>query len=579
MRAFTGTSAQPVVTIDVLQSALAPAQPASPIPARSIRAGFVMFDVGGGWVRYKWLQGATRHEGKLGAMRLRLGTSRLRAVWPTHVGLRLVFGLFGSGLAVLIALTLLVNAVTIPACEAATPTPPDHTAAPFAFDPEARARTFAQAMASNEFETAYEMVALGEFGSASLCELNLEQFWRAVAQGHTSLLSVEQSSPLVYSAVYDTLSVRLRLTLSVAGESDQPDREAYVGVLLAPDGRITSYAFHSVLTHLGPPPEIPSPPYAAPDSFEAFQVTVGQAPWELGGTLTMPRGAGPFAAVVILGPNDRDGTQGANKRDRDIAQGLAAQGVAVLRYDGRARAHALDAARQPRFTIADESVDDALAAVELLRRTPRVDPAKIYLLGIGYTSFAAPRAAHLDAGLAGMILISPSAGLIWDWAWRAQQERAEVDEVVTAQEAREIDVLKTRAAAIAAIAAGNASPDDLGARIDYHLNLVTYKPEQAVRTLRIPILALFGDRDGVVPIEDHEAWISNLLGRPDAAIRVYEGHSHGMFDVRKMSGPELRLEGHVDEEVVIDIAAWIEGDWPQRSCREADAWYAGCHGG
>ena len=511
-------------------------------------------------------------------MRLRPGTWRLRTAWRAHVGLAAVLGLFGSGLAALIGLTLVVDSLTVPACEAVTPTPPDHQAAPFAFDPEARAQAFAQAMASNQYQAAYEMVALDEFGNSGLCEIDLEGFWRTVAQGHTALLSVQRFSPLVYSAVYDYLSVRLHLTLGAPEESDRPDREAYMEVLVTRDGRIASFAFFSVLTDLGPPPESPSPPYAAPSAFQEVQVTVGQAPWELGGTLTLPRGAGPFAAVVIVGPNDLDGTQGGNKRDRDLAQGLAAHGVATLRYNGRARAHALDAARQPVFRIAEESVNDALAATELLRQTRGVDPATVYLLGIGYTSFAAVRVAHLDAESAGMILISPSAGLIWDWAWRARQERAEVDEVVTKQEAREVDVLKARATTIAAVAAGTAPPPDLGVRIDYHLNLVTYRPERASRTLRIPILALFGDRDGVVPIEDHEAWISNLLGRPDGAIRVYEGHSHGMFDVRKMSGPELRLEGHVDEEVIVDIVAWVNGDWPEQSCRGIDHWYAGCHG-
>lgn len=434
-------------------------------------------------------------------------------------------------------------------------------------------------MASNEFQAAYEMVALEEFGDFELCEIGLEGFWRTVAEGRTTLASVERFSPLAYSAIYDYVSVQLRLTLRADAGSDQPDREAYVEVFVTPDGRIASHTFFSVQTEFGPPQAMPSPPYAAPGSFEEVHVTVGQAPWELGGTLSMPRGVGPFAGVVILGPSDRDGTVGANKRDRDLAQGLAAHGVATLRIDKRSELYALDVARQPVFTMAEESVDDALAAVELLRQTPRVDPARIYLLGIGFSSFAAPRVAHLDDGLAGLILISPSAGLIWDWAWRAHQERAEVDEIVTEQEAHVVDALKSRAATIAAVAAGRAPPPDLGVRIDYHLNLVTYRPERASHTLRIPILALFGDRDGVVPIDDHEAWISALLGRPDAAVRVYEDHSHGMFDVRKMTGPEFRLEGHVDEEVIIDIAAWIEGDWPRRSCRDGDFWYAGCHGG
>ncbi len=513
-------------------------------------------------------------------MRIRPGTWRLRAAWFTHAGLAAVVGLAGSGLVVLVGLTLLVDRLAVPACEAASPTPPNQEAAPFAFDPEARAQAFVQAMASNDFQTAYGMVALEEFGSASLCELNLEHFWRAVANGHTTLLSVERFSPLVYAAVYDYLSIRLRLTFGADGETEQPAREAYIEVLLTPDGRTASFGYFSVLTQLGSPPESPPPPYAAAESFAESQVTVGTAPWELGGTLAMPRGDGPFPAVVILGTGGgRDGVEGANKRDRDFAQGLAAHGVAALRYDNRSWAYGLEAARQPEFTMADETVDDALAAVALLRQMPRIDPERIYVLGIGFASFASVRAAHLDSELAGLILISPSAGLIWDWAWRAHQERADVDEFVTEQEARDVKMLKARAATIAAVAAGTAPPPDLGVRIDYHLNLVTYRPERASRTLRTPILALFGDRDGVVPIDDHEAWISALLERPDAAIRAYEGHSHGMFDLLKLSGPESRLEGHVDEEVIVDIVAWVTGDWPQRSCREIDDLYAGCRTG
>ena len=199
-------------------------------------------------------------------IRLQPGTRWLRLAWWAHVGMGLGFAFFGSGLAALVALTLLVDRVTVLACEAAAPAAPDVVAAPFAFDPEAQARTFVEAMASNEFQAAYEMVALEEFGSSGLCEIDLEGFWRTVAQGHTALLSVERFSPLVYSALYDYLSVELRLTLSAPEETDRPDREAYLEVLLTRDGRIASFAFFSVLTDLGPPPESPSPPYAPPST-------------------------------------------------------------------------------------------------------------------------------------------------------------------------------------------------------------------------------------------------------------------------------------------------------------------------
>ena len=93
-------------------------------------AGFVTFDVGGGCLRYKWLQAATGCRRKLEAMRLRLGASRFRVTWRTPAGLALAVGLFSSGLAALVVLAFVVNSLSAPACEAATPAQPDPEAAP-----------------------------------------------------------------------------------------------------------------------------------------------------------------------------------------------------------------------------------------------------------------------------------------------------------------------------------------------------------------------------------------------------------------------------------------------------------------
>ena len=68
---------------------------------------------------------------------------------------------------------------------------------------------------------------------------------------------------------------------------------------------------------------------------EAIQV--GEAPWELPGLLTLPENAqGPLPAVVLVqgsGPSDRNESVGAVKPFYDLAQALAAQGIAVVRYD------------------------------------------------------------------------------------------------------------------------------------------------------------------------------------------------------------------------------------------------------
>ena len=65
----------------------------------------------------------------------------------------------------------------------------------------------------------------------------------------------------------------------------------------------------------------------------------------LPGTLAMPKGTGPFPAVVLVhgsGPQDRDETVGPNKPFLDIARALAAQGIAVLRYEKRTQARPQD---------------------------------------------------------------------------------------------------------------------------------------------------------------------------------------------------------------------------------------------
>jgi dienelactone hydrolase len=114
-----------------------------------------------------------------------------------------------------------------------------------------------------------------------------------------------------------------------------------------------------------------------PDAFTETEVRVGSEPWVLQGTLSMPKGEGPFPAVVLLagsGPNDRDESIGPNAPLRDIAWGLASNGIAVLRYDKRTKAHQVEmAADVAERHGARGTIDDALAAIELLRVTPGVD--------------------------------------------------------------------------------------------------------------------------------------------------------------------------------------------------------------
>ena len=115
-----------------------------------------------------------------------------------------------------------------------------------------------------------------------------------------------------------------------------------------------------------------SPPYADAAKFHSEAVTVGEDPWKLRGTLTIPNGSGPFPAVVLLagsGPQDRDETIGPNHVFKDLAEGLSTRGIVVLRYDKRTYAYkTLD---PQTTTVKEEVIDDGVAAVKLLRARPR----------------------------------------------------------------------------------------------------------------------------------------------------------------------------------------------------------------
>ena len=63
------------------------------------------------------------------------------------------------------------------------------------------------------------------------------------------------------------------------------------------------------------------------------------------------------------------------------AAGLAAQGVAVYRFDKRSFVFSAELAADKQITLEDEYLEDAVNAVQLLAGQERIDPERIFVLG------------------------------------------------------------------------------------------------------------------------------------------------------------------------------------------------------
>ena len=302
----------------------------------------------------------------------------------------------------------------------------------------------------------------------------------------------------------------------------------------------------------------------APPSCDEREVHVPAGADSLPGTLCVPRAAGPVPVVVFThgsGPNDRDETIGPNKPFRDLAHGFAAAGIASLRYDKRTLAlrGRIDPAT---FTVEQEVIADAVAAVRFARHQAGIDSTRAFLLGHSLGGTLAPLVAErLGPDVRGVILLAPGARpldsvIVEQTAFR-MRVAGQPDSVVAEQSAQ-LEQLFARVRS-------GAAPDSeivLGASAFYWRDLYARRPLDALRDLLVPVLVLQGGKDYQVTRADYERVQAALAGKaPGQALTVwFPDLNHLFMTVSGVStGVEYGRPGRVDETAIRQIVRWING--------------------
>ncbi len=277
----------------------------------------------------------------------------------------------------------------------------------------------------------------------------------------------------------------------------------------------------------GERPQTPKPPFPYAER-EVLYDNAG-AKTKIGGTLTVPPGDGPHAAVLLItgsGSQDRDETLFGHKPFLVIADHLARNGIAVLRVDDRGVGTSTG---DPATATVEDHASDVEAGVAFLKAQKEIDPKRIGLIGHSEGGIIAPMVAAKSADVAFIVsLAGPgvSGAELNPMQVRALleaqgTEASVVEEIVAGQKKlmqlivadapeAELKAAVDELVKVGAKSIPNAKEADARATVErdvqrllspWFRSWAKLDPAEHLAKVRVPVLILIGDKDLQVPAD------------------------------------------------------------------------------
>nr|WP_257349723.1 alpha/beta fold hydrolase [Pseudalkalibacillus decolorationis] len=307
------------------------------------------------------------------------------------------------------------------------------------------------------------------------------------------------------------------------------------------------------------------PEYSNPEAFTEKEVVIGKGDFALPGTLSIPRGKGPFPVVVLVhgsGASNEDEAVFAFKPFRDLTHGLVSKGIAVLRYNKRTYEHSVKITADPNHTVDKETTDDALLATRLLEKEKRIDDEQIYVLGHSQGGMMVPQMINQDKRQnTGAIIMGGPARTIqdvvldqFDYLLSTGQILPQVYEFYTTQ----YEMLNDPDFS------GENPPEgfQLGQAMFWD-SINDIRAAEMAKDQSEPLLIIQGERDYQV-LSDVEIpiWKEELSHRHNVEYKLYPKLNHFFTEGKgEMSTPqEYMTPANIPEYVINDIAEWVKSD-------------------
>jgi hypothetical protein len=329
------------------------------------------------------------------------------------------------------------------------------------------------------------------------------------------------------------------------------------------------------LRHTTVAPQAPPADTAVePAPYRSEEITFHNGDITLAGTLSLPDGPGPFPAVVLIsgsGPQNRDEEIFGFRPFRLLADHLTRAGIAVVRYDDRGVG---GSSGNVQMATSEDFAGDALAAVAFLRARTDIRGDAVGLMGHSEGGLVAPMASVRSPDVAFIVLLAgtsvPGDEILLAQAELILRANGASEEEVAAERELQLAVFaavradtgwervraeigtQIRDGIVALPPAQQAAITDvesfvktrvdqqiIGVKLPWFRFFLDFDPRTVLTKVRVPVLALFGEKDLQVPPDVNvEPMREALAAAPttDVTIEVLPGANH-LFQAAATGSP------------------------------------------
>jgi dienelactone hydrolase len=379
----------------------------------------------------------------------------------------------------------------------------------------------------------------------------LEQSWRAIV-----------ASSGAYVKTNDAKESKQFKFISVVLKCEFERRNIDMKMVFNAQDKISSFSIAP--EHFKDAYELPS--YYDSSKVEEKQVKIISGEYVLPGTLSLPAKGIKFPLVILVhsaGAYDRDETVGSAKMFKDLALGLAMKGIAVLRYDKRAKVYPNLIHQKKLPSVKEETMDDVAAAIKTMKNNPAVDASHIFLIGHGFGGMLLPRIAKSFPDLKGIFLLAANTEKLEDVFYNESVYLLSHDSI-TDKKAAYLDTLKKQVEIIKHLTPASVNESTIPDRLlrfpkSYWVDLNNYNQVEAAKQLSLPIYILQGGQDNQLSSKDFDDWKKNLSQKKNTQFKWYPDLNHLFIESSKDNAAgSYSRKGNVAGYVIDDIANWIE---------------------